>query len=98
MRSIACLFAACILAVWAGAALATAGAERPDAELIAACAHEAEERLFRGATGHHGTVVASGVTRSEKEDLVRVTVASGEGRSASATCKFRGGRLFDVRD
>ena len=92
------VFVASILSVWATAALAGAAAQRPDAELIAACAQEAEERLFRGVTGHHGTVVAAGVTRSEKEDLVRVTVASGEGRSASASCKFRGGRLFDVRD
>ena len=97
-RPLRYLLAASMLGAWASAAFAGAGAPRPDAELIAACAHEAEERLFRGQTGHHATVVASGVTRSEKEDLVRVTVASGEGRSASVTCKYRGGRLFDVRD
>jgi hypothetical protein len=92
MRVKTCLLAAAIMAPFA------AGAQRSDDDLIKACAHEVEERLFRGATGHHGTVVASNVTRSEREDLVRVTVASGEGRSASATCRFRGNRLFDVRD
>jgi hypothetical protein len=90
------VLAALLVFPWA-AAWAGAGAQRPDAELIAACAQEAEERLFKGVSGHHGAVVASGLTRSEREDLVNVTVASGEGRSISVTCKFRGGRLFDVR-
>lgn len=91
MRPPILLIAAAILAPLAAAA------QRSDDDLIKACAQEAEERLFRGVSGHHGMVVASGVARSEREDLVNVTVASGEGRSISVTCKFRGGRLFDVR-
>jgi hypothetical protein len=91
-----------ILAVLAAAAAALAGpvSAKSDAELIAACASEAEERLYSGQSGgqpgHHAAVVAAAVTRGEPDDLVRVTVASGEGRSASVTCKFRGNRLFDV--
>jgi hypothetical protein len=69
---------------------------RPDAELIAECVKEVASRDFAGAAADHLFVSSSEVRRGETEDFVRIALSSGEGRSARATCKFRGGELFDV--
>lgn len=74
-----------------------AGAEsRPDADLVADCVREVASRAFEGVAPDHLLVSSSEVRRGEAEDVVRIALASGEGRSARATCKFRGGKLFDV--
>jgi hypothetical protein len=98
-RSAAANFALAVL-ILAGASLrdaAAAGTEmRPDAELVADCVRELASRAFEGVPADHLAVSSSEVKRGGTEDLVRVALASGEGRSARATCKFRGGKLFDV--
>ena len=74
-----------------------AGAEaRSDADLVADCLSEVASRAFEGVAADHLLVSTSEVRHGEAEDVVRIAVASGEGRSARATCKFRGGKLFDV--
>jgi hypothetical protein len=74
------------------------GAEppRPDGELVAECTREIGERFLDAADAGHLLVSHQEITRGESEDRVKLTVASGEGRTASALCKFRGGKLFDV--
>src|SRR5258708_1562103 len=75
---------------------AEAGAQ-PDSELVAFCAKEAQDRFFEGATADQQLQVStSEVNRTPTEDIVRVVLASGEGRTLRATCKFRAGKLFDV--
>jgi hypothetical protein len=73
-----------------------AGDARPDSDLVADCVKEVASRDFEGVTADHLLVSSSEVRRGTTEDVVRVAVASGEGRSARAICKFRGGKLFDV--
>jgi hypothetical protein len=76
--------------------IASAAAETPDdTALVAQCAHEVADR-FLGAATDHVEIAHQEVARGPAEDRVKVTVATGEGRSATATCKFRGGKLFDV--
>ena len=79
-----------------GATLAAAEA-RPESDLIADCAGEARGRFLDGVAADHVTIAVGEVTRSEVEDVVRIAVTSGEGRSVRATSKFRGGALLDVR-
>jgi hypothetical protein len=62
----------------------------------ASIAREAQERFYDGAAGDHLLVAWHGVTRAPAEDVVKIVLASGEGRTVRATCKFRGGKLFDV--
>ena|SRR5450432_100598 len=90
--------AALILALaWLPRGTVAASAEvRPDADLVADCAKEVASRAFEGVAADHLLVSSSEVRRGETEDVVRIALASGEGRSARATCKFRGGKLFDV--
>ena len=99
-RSAAANFALAGL-IFAGAWLprdgAAAGTEsRPDADLVADCVKEVASRAFEGVPADHLAVASSDVKRGATEDVVRIALASGEGRSARATCKFRGGKLFDV--
>ena len=80
----------------AGAALAAASGDRPDGELVSACANEARDRYFESAGADHIVISSSAVERGRNEEVVRIVLASGEGRTARATCKFRDGKLFDV--
>ena len=87
---------ALILVMLATPIMSLAAEGRPDSELVADCAGEVRDRFLDGVAADHVTVAVSEVRRGEAEDLVRIAVTSGEGRSVRATCKFRGGRLFDV--
>jgi hypothetical protein len=69
---------------------------RPDSELVALCAKEAQDRFFEGSAADQLLVSTSEVNRTPAEDVVRIVLASGEGRTLRATCKFRAGKLFDV--
>jgi hypothetical protein len=88
--------AAVILAVAPRCAAAASTEARPDADFVADCVREVASRDFEGVAADHLLVSSSEVRRGATEDIVRIAVASGEGRSARATCKFRGGKLFDV--
>jgi hypothetical protein len=72
-----------------------ADARRADGDLVAECTREIGER-FLSAEPDYLLVARQAITRGDKEDLVKLTVSSGEGRTASAVCKFRDGKLFDV--
>ena len=63
--------------------------------LGAACAREIGERYLQ-APESHLAIVRQEISRTVAEDQVKLTVATGEGRTATATCKFRRGKLFDV--
>jgi hypothetical protein len=80
----------------AAAAVATPvdGTQGNDA-LAAACAREIGERYLQ-ATEDHIAIIRQAITRTAAEDQVELTVATGEDRTLSATCKFRSGKLFDV--
>jgi hypothetical protein len=93
MRRTAAILLACLV-IDAGSARA-ADAPRADGDLVAECAKEIGER-FLATTPDYLQIVRQAITRGDKEDLVKLTVEAGEGRTASATCKFRAGKLFDV--
>jgi hypothetical protein len=88
--------AAALLATLLAAPPVATAAERSDDELVADCAKEARERFYDGAAGDHLEVASRTVTRGAAEDVVKLALASGEGRTVRATCKYRGGKLFDV--
>ena len=84
--------------VGAGAAAAAAtpvdGTQGNDA-LAAACARAIGERYLQAAE-EQIAILRQAISRTVVEDQVKLTVATGEGRTISATCTFRGGKLFDV--
>jgi hypothetical protein len=91
------LLAAAILAApWLLLEVSAAGDARPDSDLVTDCVKEVASRDFEGVAADDLLVSSSEVRRGATEDVVRIAVASGEGRNARATCKFRGGKLFDV--
>jgi len=95
-RSALVLSTLALLGAGAAAAAATPvdGTQGNDA-LAAACARAIGERYLEAAEGHIA-IVGQVITRTVAEDQVKLTVATGEGRTISATCTFRGGKLFDV--
>ncbi len=83
--------------IWsAGATLSAPIGDRPDGELIAECAKEVRDRFLDGAGEESIATSSSKVDRDRDEEVVRIALASGEGRTVRATCKFRSGKLFDV--
>jgi len=84
--------------VGAGAAAAAAtpvdGTQGNDA-LAAACARAIGERYLEAAENHLA-IIRQAISRTAAEDQVELTVATGEGRTISATCTFRGGKLSNV--
>jgi hypothetical protein len=94
-RSLGVVAIVVVSIVAAPTGLAAAADEKSDSELVAACAKEVRERFFE-TSASETTVSSSEITRAASEDVVRVALASGEGRIVRATCKFRGGKLFDV--
>lgn len=79
------------------AAAARAETAPDDAPLIKACSGELADRLF-GATAHgEAFIVSQAVTHEAARTLVRLDLASGEGRRIAGTCIFRDGKLFDVK-
>jgi hypothetical protein len=91
-----CIAAALLATLCLPLGASAAGDARPDSDLVTDCVKEVASRDFEGVAVDHLLVSSSEVRRGATEDVVRVAVASGEGRSARATCKFRGGKLFDV--
>ena len=90
-------FAALVLAaISAGAPLAAATDDRPDGELVSECGKEVRERFFEGVGEEFIVISNSTVERGQDEDVARITLAAGEGRTVRAICKFRSGKLFDV--
>jgi hypothetical protein len=70
---------------------------RNDDDMVKQCRAELENRLFGGAT-HGESIVTAQETKHEADRiLVRLELASGEGRSFSGTCVFRDGQIFDVK-
>jgi hypothetical protein len=96
MRRTAATLLVCLLAgSWPARQTRAAEAPRADSDLVAECAREIGERFLATAPDYL-QVMRQAITRSDKEDLVKLTVEAGEGRTASAVCKFRAGKLFDV--
>ncbi len=79
----------------AGRPASAADPQRSDEELVADCAKEIGER-FLGAAPDHLDIVRQELGRSQSQISAKLTVATGEGRTASATCIFTSGKLFDV--
>ncbi|HLJ64849.1 MAG TPA: hypothetical protein VKT70_12125 [Stellaceae bacterium] len=72
-------------------------AQTNDDELIKRCTTELEEKLFGDAAHEHAFITAQNLVHDGERVLTRLSLASGEGRTISGTCVFRGGKLFDVR-
>jgi hypothetical protein len=78
--------------------LAYAAAPAPDdAALVTQCRNQLAPKLFAGGSPGDAFVTAKAVERQGERIIVRLSLASGEGRAVSGTCIFRDGKLFDVK-
>ena len=78
----------------------TARAAEPaaaDAPLVAQCRGELEERLFGTGPRGEAFITAQQIEHQADRVLVRLDLASGEGRRVAGTCIFKDGKLFDVK-
>jgi hypothetical protein len=80
----------------AGAAFAEEPAAA-DAAMVKLCQGELEPRLFAGGTHGESFIAAQQVEHQAERVVVRLDLASGEGRRISGACVFRDGKLFDVK-
>jgi hypothetical protein len=89
-----------LLALLLTAALCDAhAAERvaDEAEMLRVCSGELEERLFGAGPRGEAMIVGKDVAHEGERTVVRLDLASGEGRRISGSCVFRDGKLFDVK-
>jgi len=86
-----------VLAASATSVLAQAAeTAKSEDDMLRLCRGALEERLFAGATGE-SVITAHDIQRQADRVTVRLTLASGEGRSLAGACIFRGDKLFDVK-
>ncbi|HXZ00441.1 MAG TPA: hypothetical protein VEI03_10600 [Stellaceae bacterium] len=71
-----------------------AGAEEA---MVKQCRAELEERLFGTAAHGEAFITAQDIRHEPDRVVIRLDVASGEGRRVSGSCIFRDGKLFDVK-
>jgi len=95
MTSRSLLTLALVLAA-AGTAHAAAPAQGED-EMVKRCRGELEERLFGGGAHGEAFITAQDIQRQPDRIVVRLDLASGEGRRTAGSCIFRDGKLFDVK-
>jgi hypothetical protein len=76
---------------------AAADAPASDDALMQSCADELAAALFGGAAHEPAMRIGQSVRHDGIEVLVHLDLASGEGRTISGTCRFRAGKLIDVR-
>ncbi len=95
MISRSLLTLALVLAL-AAAARAAAPAQSED-EMVKQCRGELEARLF--GDGPHGEAFITAQDIQHQPDcvVIRLDLASGEGRRIAGSCIFRDGKLFDVK-
>lgn len=73
-------------------------AAAPDEDaLVTQCRDELAPQLFAPGTHGDAFVTAKDVQHQGDRTIVRLSLASGEGRAVSGTCIFRAGKLFDVK-
>ena len=94
MRTILCSLLALALPL-AGARAAEPPAG--DDAMVRQCRGELEERLFGGAPHGEAFITAQDIQHQPDRVVVRLDVASGEGRRVAGTCIFKDGKLFDVK-
>lgn len=80
----------------AGAAHAAEPATSEEA-MVKLCQGELDDQLFSGGPRGESFVTAQKIERGSDRVVVRLDVASGEGRRVSGSCIFRDGKLFDVK-
>ncbi len=89
------------LALVSAAVVAIAAPAAPtatsDEEMVKVCRGELEERLFTGGAHGEAFIVAQEIQRQADRIVVRLDLASGEGRKIAGACVFRDGKLFDVK-
>jgi hypothetical protein len=79
------------------AGIARAAAPTGEEAMVQRCRGELEDRLF-GSSAHGETfVTAKAVEHQGDTVIVKLNLASGEGRTIAGRCVFRDGKLFDVK-
>jgi hypothetical protein len=68
-----------------------------DDEMLATCRKELTERLFEGKAHGESFISKQSIERQTERVIIKLDLASGEGRSVSGTCVFRNGKLFDIK-
>ena len=85
-----------LLPVLAGVARA-ADTARGDEAMVRLCRGELEQRLFGGGAHGDAFVTAQEIQHQPDRTVIRLSLASGEGRTLAGSCIFRDGKLFDVK-
>jgi hypothetical protein len=79
------------------AAARAAEPARTEEAMVKLCRGELEERLFGAAAHGEAFITAQDIRRQPDQVVVRLDLASGEGRRIAGSCIFRDGKLFDVK-
>ncbi len=69
---------------------------KSEEEMIRRCRGELEERLFGAAHGE-AFITAQDIEHQADRTVIRLDLASGEGRRIAGSCIFHDGKLFDVK-
>jgi hypothetical protein len=80
----------------AGIAHAAEAAKSED-EMVKLCGRELEDRLFSGGPHGEAFITARDIEHQPDRIVIRLGLASGEGRAVTGSCIFRDGKLFDVK-
>jgi hypothetical protein len=78
-------------------ALAAAAPAPSEDEMVKQCRGELETRLFGDSPHGEAFITAQDVQHQPDRIVVRLDLASGEGRRIAGSCIFREGKLFDVK-
>ena len=65
--------------------------------MITLCRGELEERLFGSNPHGEAFITARDIQHQPDRIVIRLDLASGEGRRIAGSCVFRDGTLFDVK-
>lgn len=68
-----------------------------DEAMARLCRGELEQRLFGGGAHGEAFVTAQEIQHQTDRTVIRLSLASGEGRNVAGSCIFRDGKLFDVK-
>lgn len=85
-----------LVIVFAGGARAAEPAKSEE-EMIRRCRGELEERLFGAAAHGEAFITAQDIEHQADRTVIRLDLASGEGRRIAGSCIFHDGKLFDVK-
>jgi hypothetical protein len=86
-----------VLVLALAAAVRAAAPAQSEDEMVKQCRGELEARLFVDSPHGEAFITAQDVQHQPDRVVIRLDLASGEGRRIAGSCIFRDGKLFDVK-